>query len=125
MHESLILVPNIDQMYKDEDNSNRKPCLLLKSETNTKTETNFRILPTYYLFWHKKCYGRSETHIFFFWPYKHLNHKYFFFIMIYFGKKWDVLVKSGGVLVVVYFDLLPWVSVKTVIVVIKKLLAYI
>ena len=29
--------------------------LLLKSETNTETETNFQILPIYYLFWHKKC----------------------------------------------------------------------
>ena len=32
--------------------------------------------------------------------YKHLNHKKYFFIMIYFGKKLGVLVKSGGVLVV-------------------------
>ena len=31
--------------------------------------------------------------------YKHLNHKKYFFIMIYFGKKLGILVKSGGVLV--------------------------
>ena len=29
--------------------------LLLKSETNTETETNFQILSIYYVFWHKKC----------------------------------------------------------------------
>ena len=73
----------------NEENSNRKPVfnksvsikrlsesvniatvkhLLLKSETNTETETNFPILPIYYFFWHKKDQGRSETHIFFFWP---------------------------------------------------------
>jgi hypothetical protein len=60
----------------NEENSNRKPVfnksvsikrlsesiniatvkrLLLKSETNMETETNFRILPIYYFFWHKKC----------------------------------------------------------------------
>jgi hypothetical protein len=33
-------------------------CLLLKSETNTETERNFRILLIYYFFWHKKCLGR-------------------------------------------------------------------
>jgi len=70
----------------NEENSNRKPVfnksvsikrlsesvnittvkrLLLKSETNMETETNFWILQIYYFFWHKKCEGRSETHIFF------------------------------------------------------------
>jgi len=37
----------------NEENSKRKPRLLLKSETNTETETNFRILPIYFFFfWH-------------------------------------------------------------------------
>jgi hypothetical protein len=51
--------------------------LLLNSETNTETETNFRILPIYFFFVIKNVrvgskilgsVGRSETHIFFFWP---------------------------------------------------------
>ena len=33
----------------------RKWRKLLKSETNTETETNLRILPIYFFFWHKKC----------------------------------------------------------------------
>jgi hypothetical protein len=51
--------------------------LLLKSETNKKTETNFRILTIYYFFFGIKnvgvggiilgSVGRLETHIFFFW----------------------------------------------------------
>ena len=70
----MFLVPNIDQ--GNEENSNRKPVfnksvsikrlsesvniatvkrLLLKSETNTETETNFQILPIYYFFLYKKC----------------------------------------------------------------------
>ena len=36
-------------------------CLLLNSETNTDTETNFRILPIYFFL----RVGRSETHILF------------------------------------------------------------
>jgi hypothetical protein len=32
-------------VQRNEENSNWKPSLLLKSETNTETETNFRILP--------------------------------------------------------------------------------
>jgi hypothetical protein len=79
-------------MYKaNEENSNRKPVfnksisikrlsesvniatvrLLLKSETNTEMETNFRILPIYF-FWHKnvrvavKLEGRSIGNTYFF-----------------------------------------------------------
>jgi hypothetical protein len=49
--------------------------LLLKSETNKETETNFRILPIYFFFYIKNVriggkilglVGRSETHIFIF-----------------------------------------------------------
>ena len=53
-------------------------CLLLNSETNTDTETNFRILPSIYFFFGIKnvrvsskilgSVGRSETHIFYFLP---------------------------------------------------------
>ena len=49
----------------------RKWRKLLKSETNTETETNFWILPIYFFFWHNFFLGsvdRSETHVFFFGP---------------------------------------------------------
>jgi len=65
----MFLVPNIDQMYR------RK---LLKLETNTETETNFRILTIYFFFFGIKnvrvggkileSVGRSETNLFLFWP---------------------------------------------------------
>jgi hypothetical protein len=44
---------------------------LLKSETNTKTEANFRILQIYFFFGIKNVrVGRSigNTYIYFFWP---------------------------------------------------------
>jgi len=66
---TMFLVPNIDQMYR------RK---LLKLETNTETETNFRILTIYFFFFGIKnvrvggkileSVGRSETNLFLFWP---------------------------------------------------------
>ena len=70
---------NQSNVQGNEENSNRKPVfnksvsikrlsesvnittfkrLLLKSETNTETEMNFRILTIYNFFWHKKYYGQ-------------------------------------------------------------------
>ena len=94
-----MMLKHRSNVQGNEENSNRKPVfnksvsikclsesvniatvkrLLLKSETNTETETNFRILQIYYIFCHKNVrvggiilgsVGRSETHIFFFLPY--------------------------------------------------------
>ena len=80
MHESLILLPNINQIMNVhvqgnyEENSNRKPCLLLKSEINTETETNFQNLQIYWFFFgikNVRVGGKilgsiGNTH--FFWP---------------------------------------------------------
>ena len=71
MHESLILITGSkhrSNIQGNEENSNRKPHLLLKPETNTETKTNFRILPIYFFFGLKNVrVGRSigNTHIFF------------------------------------------------------------
>ena len=50
----MFLVPNIDQMYKEMMKIQTVKRLLLKSETNTETETNFQILPIFF-FRYKKC----------------------------------------------------------------------
>jgi hypothetical protein len=68
----------------NEENSNRKPVfnksvsikrlsesvniatvkhLLLKSETNTETETNFQILPIYFFFWHNLAQSGPHHHL--------------------------------------------------------------